>query len=312
MTDHGLLQKKRVSLIDMFSCPDNYKPPDDAGLATCTEYPNQNSREYRKKLVDQSPMCLPFFEIADINHAGQFILGTNNYRGRIWNGWGWGFDLADDVGDAKKSIYKFHSNGSITNLKFVEDNIFLMSNAQGQIDLWSTKSMVNSPDSNYCLFSIGSRHEHTSIVSGLDILPGKTKAVSGDKDGSLKVWDMGQANLVSYQTFYGAHSDEVTAITACGSAETVFGTASRDRSLLIWDYRQPRPATGECKRNFLKFIIHFITKENYNNFNSLMTVSNLSDRSGPSPSTVQVPTSTCVRPASTTNPVTMCCFCAIS
>jgi WD40 repeat protein len=241
MTHH----KKRVSLIDMFSCPESYKPPDDAGLATCTEYPNQNSREYRKKLVDQSPTCLPFFETADINDAGHFVLGTNNYRARIWNGWGWGFELAEDVGDAKKGVYMFHTNGSITNMKFVEDNIFLMSNAVGQIDLWSTRTVANSVDSNYCLFNIGSRNEHTSIVTGLDILPGKTKAVSGARDGSLKVWDMGQADLHSIQTYHGAHSGEVTAVTTCGTAESVFATASRDRSLLIWDYRQPRPATGK-------------------------------------------------------------------
>jgi hypothetical protein len=210
---------KRVSLIDMFSVPETYKPPEDAELFSNTEYPNQNSREYRKKPVDQSPQILPFFEAIAINELGNFVLGTNNYRGRIWNAWGWGFESSNDVADSNKSTFKFRASASITNLKYVAANIFLMTDALGQVQgkikkfiqlfcshynifliVWSTRSDARS--TGYCLFDIGSRTDHTSIVAALDTFRMKnTILVTGSNDGCLKIWDMGQADLHGSKLF---------------------------------------------------------------------------------------------------------------
>lgn len=71
--------------------------------------------------------------------------------------------------------------------------------------------------------------------------------VTGCSHGLLKVWDFEKENtphLFSIHSLHDAHTDSITGISSRSDSEFIFATCSLDRSSLIWDYRQPRPATG--------------------------------------------------------------------
>lgn len=64
---------------------------------------------------------------------------------------------------------------------------FLLTTANGTIQLWSPKSEVRSIN-EYCLFMIGECNEHIGIVLSMDLLMnGGIKAVTGSSDCCIKV-----------------------------------------------------------------------------------------------------------------------------
>lgn len=69
---------------------------------------------------------------------------------------------------------------------------------------------------------------------------------------------MGTADLVSQGSFRFAHTDVITGLAASCAKENIFATCSLDKSSLIWDDRETRPAIGNgCPLNKLSFSLMF-------------------------------------------------------
>uniref|UniRef100_A0A4W3GPA2 Methylosome protein WDR77 n=1 Tax=Callorhinchus milii TaxID=7868 RepID=A0A4W3GPA2_CALMI len=83
------------------------------------------------------------------------------------------------------------------------------------------------------------KYEHDDIVTKVSVLSGKTHAVSGSLDCSVKVWDLEQHTVVNS---YRAHSRSVTYVASCPSNESLFLSCGQDRRVLLWDRRNSKPA----------------------------------------------------------------------
>lgn len=59
-----------------------------------------------------------------------------------------------------------------------------------------------------------------------------------------KIWNISENDLDLEQTYRFAHLDEITGIASAPGTEHLFATCSLDKSLLLWDRQQTRPAIG--------------------------------------------------------------------
>uniref|UniRef100_G1MZ87 Methylosome protein WDR77 n=1 Tax=Meleagris gallopavo TaxID=9103 RepID=G1MZ87_MELGA len=104
----------------------------------------------------------------------------------------------------------------------------------GAVELWELDEKETLIVNKFC------KYEHDDMVEAVDVLAGSTRAVSGGRDFSVKVWDLPQqAVLHSYR----AHSDAVTCVAACPGKDTIFLSCAEDERILLWDTRCPKPAT---------------------------------------------------------------------
>lgn len=120
---------KRVNIVEAFTVPESYQQPQESDLIENTHYPNLNSLSYRVKVRDEPkiPKLQKFFEVLDVNTMGNAVLVCNDYTGTQWNGSFWGFETIDDVPAIDKASYKLQMQSTITNLKFVEANMVILS-----------------------------------------------------------------------------------------------------------------------------------------------------------------------------------------
>lgn len=82
-------------------------------------------------------------------------------------------------------------------------------------------------------------------VTGLEIFPlDKIKAVTVSSDACIKIWNMGNGELCSINTMRNAHADNISGVSTSHNLENTFVTCSRDKTALLWDTREIRPATS--------------------------------------------------------------------
>ncbi|XP_054741417.1 protein valois [Anastrepha obliqua] len=239
----------------IYRTPEQHQPPDDTNLAGNTEYPNLNSRDYAKRPLNRHIRMHQAWECIALNTEQQAIIATNKLSGREWAGSIWGFE---DVGDGTKlkpakACYKLQCQTLISCLQYIADNIFLVAMRSGRVQVWSTKSEVRSPQTPYCMFLIGDKCEHMRPVTCMNVKANMEHAITGSKDGALKVWDVGCADLISIHTFRYAHTDVVTGVAASNTETSIFATCSLDHSALLWDDRLTRPAIALCEDHPSRF-----------------------------------------------------------
>lgn len=56
---------------------------------------------------------------------------------------------------------------------------------------------------------------------------------------------MGKADLFSVQSYRYAHLDVITGLASSPINDAIFTTCSLDKSCLLWDIRETRPAIGK-------------------------------------------------------------------
>lgn len=66
-------------------------------------------------------------------------------------------------------------------------------------------------------------------------------------DFFFQIWDMGTADLFSQGSYRFAHTDSITGMSASNENQNIFVTCSLDKSCLLWDDRETRPAIGKIK-----------------------------------------------------------------
>lgn len=118
----------------------------------------------------------------------------------------------------------------------------LLTTAAGDIQLWSTQSPMRNPN-GYSLYNIARKCEHAGIVTTMDLLgTKKERAITGSSsDNCIKVWSIGACDMISEHTYRHAHTQAVSGVSVKPNDGYLFGSCSRDGSLLIWDYRNLKP-----------------------------------------------------------------------
>ncbi|XP_058818034.1 protein valois [Topomyia yanbarensis] len=235
---------KRLSMIEMFNEPPEYRPPGTAiELTASLQYPNLNSQQYRMTRKPPANVLHRCLDHVAYNSNGQVVLVGNDLMGRRWGSSFYGWDKTGDVMDASKVCFKKQCKYSITALKFTKDpNLFVLGTDKGSIELWSTQNPARGE--GYSLYQVDKQAEHIEGISAMDLLQGdENKLVTGSNDGCLKIWNYG-ADLHSISTITFAHTDEITGISASRENGSLFVSSSLDRSALMWDLRKPRPASA--------------------------------------------------------------------
>uniref|UniRef100_A0A182P4C0 Uncharacterized protein n=1 Tax=Anopheles epiroticus TaxID=199890 RepID=A0A182P4C0_9DIPT len=236
---------KRVDMISAYAVPVSYRPPETLPeLAKCTDYPNTNSLQYR--LTEAVPLVdkqlPPFLDLATVNGTGGVIVAGNNYTSRVWEGAFCAWDNVEEVADTEKAIFSKRCDAIITALCFTKDDeLFLLGNDKGSIELWSTGNAVRGIG----LYMVDNRYEHIGAITALEIFNGSERTViSGSMDGCIKLWDYSEGDLHSSMTFQQAHIGAITSVATDCSRDSLAVSCSIDRSALLWDFREPKPAVA--------------------------------------------------------------------
>uniref|UniRef100_A0A1A9W072 WD_REPEATS_REGION domain-containing protein n=1 Tax=Glossina brevipalpis TaxID=37001 RepID=A0A1A9W072_9MUSC len=244
----------------IYKTPEKYEPPDN--LADDTNYPNLNSRDYAKRPLNHTTRMYEAWECISINSPdieeddGNVVIACNKLHGREWCGSLWGFEKRHVTNnkDLGKPSFKLQCDSLINCVEFVTKNILFLALNTGKVQVWSTYSEVRNDKNPYCLFLIGERCEHTKPVTSISTFEtNECKALSGCKNGTVKIWDMGCADLFCQKSFQFAHSDVITGLAASLTDDNVFLTCSLDKSCLIWDDRETRPAFALYKNHNVRF-----------------------------------------------------------
>ncbi|KAI8118758.1 Protein valois [Lucilia cuprina] len=248
----------------IYKTPDDYNPPQETDLADNTHYPNLNSRDYAKRPLNQNVRMYGAWECIAIStkcddEKGNIAIATNKLSGRNWLGSLWAFEKSQVKNDKNSmdmstACYKLESPAIINCIKFVEPNTLLLGFNSGRLQLWSIQSDVCLPKNPYCPFLTGDECEHMKPITCLTGFKTNVhKAATGSKDGVLKIWDMGKGDLNPQQSYSYAHMDSITGLTSSPTNDAIFTTCSLDKSCLLWDDRETRPAIALYNEHNVRF-----------------------------------------------------------
>ncbi|XP_075150175.1 valois [Haematobia irritans] len=254
-----------LSYANIYKTPDEHKPPEETDLADDTEYPNLNSRDYARRPLNHTVRMHDAWECISIStpcteEQGNVSICCNKLSGREWTGTLWGFDKVQVARNKENSIspesscFKLQCPAIINCMEYVTTNILILAFNNGNLQLWSTHSEVRNAKNPYCLFKIGERCEHMKPITSLATCKAnQNSAITGSKDGCIKIWDMGTADLISKGSYRFAHTDSITAIATSRADENIFTTCSLDKTCLFWDARETRPAIALVDNHEVRF-----------------------------------------------------------
>lgn len=233
---------KHVDFANFYKIPDWYQPPPTNKLDECHDYPNLNSTNYRN-LPPNSDSFENFYELLETNKSrSTFILAANSYTGRTWNGSLYLYNHVNDIGSMKKFALRSKFKSTISNVRFLDDNIILLTDYCGSIEMWSTQSPMRNQN-GYSLFNITSKNDALNFINAIDLLPGENgrKVITASADCSIRIWNIGSVDLISDRIYKYAHSDIVEDVSSKPSEDSLFCSCSYDRSFAIWDSRMTKP-----------------------------------------------------------------------
>ncbi|XP_050087725.1 protein valois [Anopheles aquasalis] len=270
---------RAVDLNQAYQTPSSYKPPETLEeLAKCTDYPNTNSTHYQLKDPEPRPdtRLQSMYELVTVNGAGHTIVAGNDYTSRRWAGSFCGWESASDIGVEEKASFGKQCDSSVTALCYtMKDSLFVVGNDRGSIELWSTGNSIRGP--GYSLYLVDNRYEHIGAITALDVFRGDdSHVVSGSTDACIKVWDYGEGDLHSSHTFQQAHTSLITGLATDTSQPSLAISCSNDRSTLLWDFRELKPAKALFEGHDVAFSTVRWTDEP--NWNRLVAVGDVAGR----------------------------------
>lgn len=238
-------QLKHVDFSEIYATPKWHQPPEGTKLDGCTNYPNLNSINFRQSAPSKDA-AEDFYEVLETNEAeSTFILAANSYTGRLWDSSLYFYDRAEDVGSSEKCALRSKLNATVSNIRFIDEKMFLLTDYTGSIQMWSTQSAMRS-ESGYSLYNIATKTEATSVMNAIDVVAGENgrRVVTVSSDCSIRIWNIGAVDLVSERIYRYAHSDAIEDVSGNPNDGSLFCTCSYDKSFSIWDERITKPAIG--------------------------------------------------------------------
>ncbi|KAM5180927.1 methylosome protein WDR77 [Mantella aurantiaca] len=182
----------------------------------------------------RSPTCMEIhLGAARYRTDGTLLMAASSLNSRTWGGSIWIFK--DPLGAPTESLCTagVQTEAGVVDVAWVLEKGILVASDSGAVELWELL------DNESLLVNKFTKYEHDDIVTSLSVFTGGSKAVSGSKDFSVKIWDLSQKiPLKSYR----AHSNYVNCVSACPGKETIFLSCSEDGRVLLWDTRNPKPA----------------------------------------------------------------------
>lgn len=250
-----------------YSTPENYKPPltyNDAAVST--HYPNFNSFQSRLLPVSRERVCLPSYDILLHDSNDVFTVVTNDYVGRLWYGTIVAFRTFEDLAARRDDAYLIEATSTITGAKLVDTNMLLFSEIDGSLSLYSLQCDRRPSDSSgYAVFRIGCKNEDHDAINALDIFRANPcRAITGWKNGTLKIFDLACGALQSTMTRRNAHMHNITGVSTSPTSADLYVTSSEDRCIMTWDERDPRPALAIFDNHIVNFSSVYWTTEEEN------------------------------------------------
>ncbi|XP_014248239.1 methylosome protein 50-like [Cimex lectularius] len=183
-------------------------------------------------------------EFVEISDDGYLLLGASNLVVQTWDGSVWYFNDADLAPDNTKALSGHGVSSAVPCGQFLDSREkVIVGEDYGVLSLYSVTTFENS-SVHFMLQMSCSQHE--GWISSLSVTPSKAKTVTGGSDLLLNLLDNG--TMVSEIMYPVAHSKLITGVQF-SIDEDVFASCSLDRSALLWDYRQSKPALGLYESN---------------------------------------------------------------
>jgi len=213
------------------------------------EEPNRIADEYRNYCPPLKPMDVELhLDFIDISEDGYAILGSSDLSGRYIRGSVWYFKNASLAPLKEKSISSIECDISVCEGKFIDNKkTIIIGDDLGAV---TVLELTEEEDQSFTLERKNSRHDHDSNVLTISVSAEKNNVVTAGMDLCIKVWDIQE--LVPSYTFPNAHSNFVTSVAYSSNNSAVFASCGLDGVALLWDTRQPKPATvlvQSCKEN---------------------------------------------------------------
>lgn len=122
----------------------------------------------------------------------------------------------------------------------------LLGLSNGVVELWETNNNLSETD-KYALFLMKSNAHHDSIVNVIEpFKKDEMKIVTASYDGKIIVWKLDtNVGVIYYENVYRkAHYGIIKAVSSSPDCGNSFVTCSSDKSSLLWDVRDPKPASS--------------------------------------------------------------------
>nr|XP_018898058.1 PREDICTED: methylosome protein 50-like [Bemisia tabaci] len=181
-------------------------------------------------------------DFLDIAEDGWAILGKSNLNSRYWTGSIWYYMNVDDAPREEKYLTGFDCKAGINDGKILSDvsQSVIFGKDDGEI---TVLCLTESEKEHEFLFRPEvSALEHDDMVLSLAVSADKSAVVSASSDCSIIKWKVDKLE-VEHRYKY-AHTQSVMSVaTSIEDSNNICVSCSLDGSAILWDFRQPKPAS---------------------------------------------------------------------